>query len=84
MEAVSRIDGIMYSSELGEQFGNVKQELLPRVCSDPTPLALKSGSWNYTKSYFKFEGWWLETEGFEERIRNWWTSFDFEGDLILS
>ncbi|XP_015169579.1 uncharacterized protein, partial [Solanum tuberosum] len=86
LEAVSRIDRIMYSSEWGESFCNVKQELLPRVCSDHAPIALKSGRWSHTKSYFKFEGWWLETEGFYERIKDWWTSFEFEGrpDFILA
>ncbi|WMV55749.1 hypothetical protein MTR67_049134 [Solanum verrucosum] len=86
LEAVSRIDRIMYSSEWGESFCNVKQELLPRVCSDHVPIALKSGRWSHTKSYFKFEGWWLETEGFNERIKDWWTSFEFEGrpDFILA
>lgn len=86
LEAVSRIDRIMYSSEWGESFCNVKQELLPRVCSDHAPIALKSGRWSHTKSYFKFEGWWLETEGFNERIKDWWTSFEFEGrpDFILA
>ncbi|WMV08580.1 hypothetical protein MTR67_001965 [Solanum verrucosum] len=86
LEAVSRIDRIMYSSEWGESFCNVKQELLPRVCSHHAPIALKSGRWSHTKSYFKFEGWWLETKGFNERIKDWWTSFEFEGrpDFILA
>lgn len=56
MEAASRIDRIMYSNEWGDYFSNVKQELLPRVCSDHVSIALKSGNWNHTKSYFKFEG----------------------------
>ncbi|KAG5611511.1 hypothetical protein H5410_022792 [Solanum commersonii] len=44
------------------------------------------GRWSHTKSYFKFEGWWLEIEGFNERIKDWWTSFEFEGrhDFILA
>lgn len=31
------------------------------------------------KSYFKFEYWWLETEGFTEKIKEWWNSFRFKG-----
>lgn len=86
MEAASRIDRILYSIKWGEKFHNVKQETLPRVCSDHTPIALISGSWMYTKSYFKFEGWWLETDGFNERVKQWWTAFEFEGrpDYILA
>ena len=62
---------------MGGSFNNVKQEILPRVCSDHTPIALTSGSWLHTKSYFKFEGWWLETDGSNERIKEWWSSFIF-------
>lgn len=40
---------------------------------------LQCGEWEKTKSYFKFENWWLHTEGFPERIRDWWNSFCFKG-----
>ena len=38
------------------------------------------------RSYFKFENWWLQTEGFLDRIKEWWRSFDCEGrpDFILA
>ncbi|XP_016487802.2 uncharacterized protein LOC107807866 [Nicotiana tabacum] len=49
-------------------------------------MALYCGAWNQAKSYFKFENWWLNVEGFDDRIRDWWTSFEFSGrpDYILA
>ncbi|WMV17703.1 hypothetical protein MTR67_011088 [Solanum verrucosum] len=31
--------------------------------------------WNYKKTYFKFENWWLEVEGFKQKVKAWWLSF---------
>lgn len=47
---------------------------------------LQSGSWEPTKAYFKFENWWLQTEGFIDRIEEWWKSFTCQGrpDFILA
>ncbi|XP_070047419.1 uncharacterized protein [Nicotiana tomentosiformis] len=41
--------------------------------------------WDPIKSYFKFENWWLQTEGFKNRVQEWRNSFTCEGrlDLIL-
>nr|XP_016436162.1 PREDICTED: uncharacterized protein LOC107762331 [Nicotiana tabacum] len=78
-ETSSRIDRFLISVEWNDCFRNIKQEILPRVCSDHTPLILQCGNWEQTKSYFKFENWWLETEGFNDRVQNWWTSFEIEG-----
>lgn len=46
---------------------------------------LKCGDWERSNSYFKFENWWIQTEGFKDRIKNWWSSFRYEGspDYIL-
>lgn len=53
---------------------------------DHTPLVLQCGNWEQTKSYFKFENWWLETAGFTARVQDWWTSLEIEGrpDYILA
>lgn len=85
-EISSRIDRFLVSAEWNDCFTNIKQEILPKICSDHTPLVLQCGKWEQKKSYFKFENWWLETEGFTDRVRNWWTSFIFEGrpDYILA
>nr|XP_009608246.1 uncharacterized protein LOC104102270 [Nicotiana tomentosiformis] len=46
---------------------------------DHVPGSLQCGYWEYTKSYFKFDNWWLNTKGFIDRIKEWWTSFEFSG-----
>lgn len=57
-----------------------------RVKSDHSPIMLQSGSWEPVKVYFKFENWWLQTEGFLGRIEEWWKSFTYleKPDFILA
>lgn len=59
---------------------------MQRVISDHVPIALFCGHWEQSKSYFKFENWWLNQEGFVERIKDWWNAFEFYGkpDYILA
>lgn len=84
LETSSRIDRFLYSIEWGENFNYIKQEILPRICSDHTPIALQSRSWEHKNSYFKFEGWWLETEGFNEKVEVWWDPLLLtEGHIIF-
>ncbi|PHU03047.1 hypothetical protein BC332_28298 [Capsicum chinense] len=35
--------------------------------------------WEQSKSYFKFENWWLNSEGFVDRVNNWWNDFASSG-----
>ncbi|KAG5630486.1 hypothetical protein H5410_002203 [Solanum commersonii] len=64
-QIASRIDRILYTTQ--------------RIMSDHFPVTLQGGSWKKNKSYFKFESWWLRTDGFTDRIRKWWDSFDYIG-----
>jgi len=81
----SRIDRIMVSTEWNNLFTNIKQTTMQRVTSDHIPIALLCGHWEQSKSYFKFENWWLN-QGFVERIKVWWNDFEFYGkpDYILA
>ncbi|CAN4080374.1 unnamed protein product [Withania somnifera] len=36
-------------------------------------------NWEWKNSYFKFESWWPEVEGFKDNIKEWWCSFVVEG-----
>lgn len=38
------------------------------------------------QNYFKFENWWLGKEGFNDRTKKWWSSFNFFGkpEFILA
>lgn len=76
----------MVSEEWDEGFRNIKQSIMHRVISDHSPLMLQCGNWEPVKSYFKFENWWLLTEGFKDRIKNWWDSFSCVGrsDYVLA
>ncbi|KAG5628622.1 hypothetical protein H5410_000339 [Solanum commersonii] len=49
-------------------------------------IALITGCWERNKSYFKFENWWLQSEGFVDRVREWWSSFSYTGrpDYVLA
>lgn len=82
----SRIDRFLFSAEWDEEFNNIKQSLLPRIVSDHCPISLKCGEWDFSKSYFKFENWWMEVEGFKERMAGWWNSCEITGrpDYILA
>ncbi|XP_070017166.1 uncharacterized protein [Nicotiana sylvestris] len=84
--AASRIDRFLISEEWDVRFRNIKQTIQQRLISDHSPVALDCGAWEQAKSYFKFENWWLNVEGFEDRIREWWGSFEFSGrpDYILA
>ncbi|KAG5622396.1 hypothetical protein H5410_007614 [Solanum commersonii] len=80
-KTASRIDRILISDEWDDNFGNLKQLPLQSLSSDHIPIALLGGSWKKNKNYFKFENWWLEIEGFIDRVKNWWSSFNFLGRL---
>lgn len=85
--AASRIDRVLfYSQQWSEQFNRVKQMTLQRLTSDHVPISLQCGPWDQNKSYFKFENWWLNTEGFVDRVKAWWLSFTFLGkpDYLLA
>jgi hypothetical protein len=49
------------------------------MCSDHAPILLASGCPQVGKRAFKFENMWLKEEGFVEKIRIWWDSFQFYG-----
>lgn len=46
---------------------------------DHYPLLLQCGNWEKANSYFKSENRWLKIEGFYERVKEWWGSFNFLG-----
>lgn len=60
-------------------FNSIKQSMLNRVVSDHSPTLLQCRYWENSKTYFKFENCWLQSEGFNDRVRAWWESFNFSG-----
>lgn len=39
-------------------------------------VILKCADRDYSKSYFKFENWWIEVDGLKEGISLWGNSFE--------
>lgn len=75
----SRIDRFLYLANWEDAFLQVRQTLLPRVGSDHNPILLTCGDWSWHKAYFKFENWWLEVEGFKDKVKDRWNSFPNTG-----
>lgn len=55
------------------------------MISDHATIVLQCGDWGNSKSYFKFENWWLQTEGFNAKVKEWWDSFNYSDwpDYVL-
>jgi hypothetical protein len=75
----SRLDRFLVSPEWEFSYPGLLQRKLLRVCSDHAPILLVSGCPQSGKRAFKFENMWLKEEGFVEKIRSWWDSFQFFG-----
>ena len=55
------------------------QKRLLCLCSDHFPIVLACGGNKGGRKSFKFENMWLKEEGFVERVRGWWASYNFQG-----
>ncbi|WMV20014.1 hypothetical protein MTR67_013399 [Solanum verrucosum] len=62
-------------------FTQIRQSTLPSLRSDHNPIVLTCGDEVFKKSYFKFEKWWLNVEGFRDKVNEWWGSFNVTGSL---
>lgn len=77
--SASRIDRFLFSPQWDETFTRIKQSMLPKIGSDHNPILLDCRDLNLKKSYFKFEQWWLRVEGFADKVKDWWASFNITG-----
>jgi hypothetical protein len=75
----SRLDRFLVSPEWEFSYPGLLQKKLLRVCSDHAPILLDSACLLSGKRAFKFENMWLKEEGFVEKVRSWWDSFQFFG-----
>ncbi|KAG6645351.1 hypothetical protein CIPAW_08G116600 [Carya illinoinensis] len=75
----SRLDRFVVSLSWETHFPNLCHKRLPRLCSDQFPILLDCGGLQEGCRYFKFENKWLEVDGFVEKIRSWWTSYQLTG-----
>jgi hypothetical protein len=75
----SRIDRFLVSVEWEAKYADVTQRRLGRVYSDHFPISLSGITRGSGRRHFRFEKMWLKVDGFGERVRNWWESYDFRG-----
>ena len=75
----SKLDRFLVSLKWEFSYPGLMQKKLLRVSSDHAPILLASGCPQFGKRAFKFENMWLKEEGFVEKVRNWWVSFQFFG-----
>ena len=53
---------------------------MSRLLSDHFLIVLEGGSFQHRgRRPFRFENMWLKDEGFVERLRSWWNSYNFQG-----
>jgi hypothetical protein len=75
----SRIDRFSLSPDWEARFPEALQKRLLCLCSDQFPIVLACGRKKWGRKSFKFENMWLKEEGFVERVRGWWDSYNFQG-----
>lgn len=70
---LSRLDRFLVSSGWEEDlFSDSVQLLCHRLVLDHFPILLDCGGMRRGARSFKFENMWLNSEGFVEKVRNWW------------
>ncbi|XP_059446449.1 uncharacterized protein LOC132177995 [Corylus avellana] len=82
----SRLDRFLVSTDWEVVHPDLRQKRMLRVCSDHAPIMLECNPFSGGKRPFKFENMWLKAEGFVDKVRSWWASYDFHGtpSYILS
>jgi hypothetical protein len=75
----SRIDRFLVSPGWEARHPGVIQKRLLCPCSDHFPIVLTYGGRLGGRISFKFENMWLKEEGFVDRVRGWWSSYQFQG-----
>jgi hypothetical protein len=79
----SRIDRFLLSSGWEERFPDIVQRRLSRVLSDHFPIMLVCRETRRGGGYFKFENMWLQHEGFVDKVKGWWQSYQFVVILVM-
>ena len=75
----ARLDTFLFSTDCEDKFPTVSQRQMSRLCLDHFPIVLEGGSFQRGSRLFRFENMWLKDEGFMDRVRSWWESYQFHG-----
>jgi hypothetical protein len=76
----SRIDRFIVSPNWEAKYHGLFEKR--RLCSDHFPILLDCGGIQGGNRLFKFENMWLKADGFEDRVRQWWSSSRFQCSQI--
>jgi hypothetical protein len=49
------------------------------LCANHFPILLECDNIKHGKQPFRFENMWLKAEGFEDKVKLWWDSYQFVG-----
>jgi hypothetical protein len=77
----SRLDRFLCSPSFVDHFSRTVQKRLPRLLSDHFPILLSCGFLQRRQCPFRFETMWLKSEGFHDKVHQWWNSYLFTGSL---
>ncbi|RVW34514.1 hypothetical protein CK203_109533 [Vitis vinifera] len=75
----ARLDRFLFSGDWEERVLGAMQFLLLRPVSDHSPILLDCGGMRKGKNPFRFENMWLRVEGFMDKFKEWWQSYNFRG-----
>ncbi|KAK4559257.1 hypothetical protein RGQ29_008482 [Quercus rubra] len=75
----ARLDRFLFFPDWEDKFPTIFQRRMSRLCSDHFPIVLKGGSFQRGSMLFRFENMWLKDEGFVDRVRSWWDSYQVHG-----
>ena len=75
----ARLDRFLFSADWEDKFPFVSQQCLPRLLFDHFLIVLEGGSFQRGRRPFRFENMWLKDDGFVERVRSWWDSYNILG-----
>jgi exonuclease III len=75
----SRIDRFLISPDWEAKYPEALQKRLLCLCSDHFPIVLACRRNKGGRKSFKFENMWLKEEGFVDKGRGWWDSYNFQG-----
>jgi hypothetical protein len=75
----SRIDRFLVSPDWEAKYPGLFQKRMHRLCSDHFPILLDCGGLKGGVRPFKFENMRLKADGFVDLVRQWWSSYSFQG-----
>ena len=75
----ARLDKFLFSANWEDKFPTFSQRRMSRLCSDHFPIVLEGGSFQRGSMLFRFEKMWLKNEGFVDKVRSWWDSYQVHG-----